>query len=88
MKKFLKILGIVFLVFLLAAGGGLFYISRGLETAANLEINQVDLFSLSDGSYIGEYNQGRFSNKVKLEVESGRIFKEGVIRCQNLEKNY
>ncbi|MFW6264961.1 MAG: FMN-binding protein [Bacillota bacterium] len=73
MKKILKVFGIVAFVFLLAAGGGLFYISRGIETIVDLEINQVEISSLSDGSYIGEFNQGRFSNKVKLEIENGRI---------------
>ncbi len=73
MKLLLKIVLSVFILFIVISGGGMFFISRGLEAGAALEINSPDLNRLEDGTYTGEYKGGRWSNKVAVTVMDHRI---------------
>ena len=73
MKLFLKIFVAVALIIALAIGGLAFYITRGLHTGAELVIDSVDLNSVEDGVYEGDYNSGRFSNKVSVTVMDHKI---------------
>lgn len=73
MKLLLKIVLWVFLLFLLVSGGGAFFISRGLEAGAALEINATDLNRLEDGTYMGEYKGGRWSNQVAVTIMDHKI---------------
>jgi len=73
MKLFLKIILTVFIVFVLVSGGGMFYISRGLEAGEAIAINDVNLMAVNDGSYSGVYKGGRWTNEVKVTVKDHRI---------------
>lgn len=73
MKLLLKIVLSIFILFIVISGGGMFFISRGLEAGAALEINTPDLNRLEDGIYTGEYKGGRWSNKVSVTVKEHRI---------------
>ncbi|HYF84726.1 MAG TPA: FMN-binding protein [Clostridia bacterium] len=73
MKLFLKIMLSVFIIFVLVSGGGLFFISRGVEAGEVLEINDVDLSKLNDGTYNGTYNGGRWTNEVNVIVKDHKI---------------
>lgn len=73
MKLLLKIVLAVFVLFILVFGGGLFYLSRGLEAGEALEINSADLSAVSDGTYNGVYKGGRWTNEVRVTVKEHRI---------------
>jgi len=73
MKKVLIILGSIILVIVLAAAGGVFYITRGLESGSRVELAGLDLADAKDGVYPGSYNSGRWSNKLQVTVKDGKI---------------
>ncbi|MFZ5353677.1 MAG: FMN-binding protein [Bacillota bacterium] len=78
MKLVLRILLSLTLIAALIIGGGLFYLTRGLDAGAVLEINAVDLTKLNDGEYEGEYNGGRWTNKVKVTVAGNKIIEVNI----------
>lgn len=73
MKKILKVVLVLFVAFLLIGVGGVSYLNRGLEAGMSIALEEVDLSSLDDGIYTGQYNAGRFSNEVKVEVKDKKI---------------
>ncbi|MBP2654672.1 MAG: hypothetical protein H6Q73_2241 [Firmicutes bacterium] len=73
MKLFLKITLSVLIAIILIGAGGLFYITRGLETGSNIEIAGIDGSSLQDGTYKGKYTSGRWSNELNITVKGGKI---------------
>jgi uncharacterized protein with FMN-binding domain len=73
MKLLLKIVLALFVIFILASGSGMFFLSRGLEAGKALEINSVNLSDLSDGAYSGTYKGGRWTNEVSVTVKDHRI---------------
>lgn len=75
MKRFFKILLSVILLFLLIFAGGIFYLSRGLKGASNITLNGIDLSKLKDGIYTGEYDYGRWTNKLDITVKDNKITK-------------
>jgi uncharacterized protein with FMN-binding domain len=72
-KLFLKLAGVLLVLFILTAGSGMFYISRGLEAGAALEIGSVNPEALRDGVYKGTYEGGRWTNQVEVTVVNHRI---------------
>jgi uncharacterized protein with FMN-binding domain len=73
MKKFSKILLSIFLIIVLIIGGGMIYITRGLESGKSVAVNTVNASTLSDGIYNGKYEAGRWTNEVKVSVKDGKI---------------
>lgn len=73
MRKFFKIVGLIMALLILVAAGGVVYLNQGLRAGRDIEIEGVNITNLSDGSYPGEYKAGRWSNKVMVTVEGGRI---------------
>ncbi len=72
-SKVLVVVGIVAAVVIIMLAGGLFAVTRGLSEMQELVINDVNLGELPDGVYTGEFNRYRWSNKVKVIIEGGRI---------------
>ncbi len=73
MKSFWKVLLFLVIIIILLAGGGLFYLSRGLDSGSRVPINEVDLSALTDGTYTGTYEGGRWTNTVKVTIKDQRI---------------
>lgn len=73
MKLLLKIVVSVLVIFVLVAGGGMFYISRGLEAGSKVEINDVSLSDIKDGVYNGGFKAGRWTNEVAVKVKDHKI---------------
>jgi len=73
MKTFWKVLLLLVIIIILLAGGGLFYLSRGLDSGSRVPINEVDLSALTDGTYTGTYEGGRWTNTVKVTIKDQRI---------------
>ena len=73
MKSFWKVLLFLVIIIFLLAGAGLFYLSRGLDSGSQVPINEVDLSTLTDGTYTGTYEGGRWTNTVKVTIKDQRI---------------
>jgi uncharacterized protein with FMN-binding domain len=86
MKLLLKIVLSIFIVLVLVAGGGLFYIGRGVEAGEILEINEVDLSRLNDGAYSGAYKGGRWTNEVNVTIKDHRIAGVEIVKDVMLPK--
>jgi len=71
--KILKILGLIFLLIVIIAAAGMFYVSRGLEEGLNVDINPVDLSEIEDGVYNGRNDFGRWTNELNVKVENHKI---------------
>ena len=83
-KAMIIILSIVGLL-VLVIGGGLIYITSGLETGKNLAINAVDLTQIEDGTYSGSYEGGRWANSVDVTVSDHKISQIDVIKTVKIE---
>jgi Uncharacterized protein conserved in bacteria len=86
MKKVITIILVVVGVIVLAIGGGIMYITSGLESGANLAINSVNVAQLEDGSYTGNYDGGRWSNEVAVTISDHKISQIDVIKPVKFEK--
>ena len=87
MKLFLKILLSLFILFVMAAGGGLFYLTHGLGSGSELVINDVNPSLLRDGMYNGKYSAGRWSNEVNVEIKDGKITDIDVVKDVTFPKS-
>lgn len=61
------------LLFLLIFVGGIFYLSRGLNEGMSISLNGIDISKLDDGKYTGEYDHGRWTNKLDITVRNNKI---------------
>lgn len=86
MRKILKVLLIVIIIFALVIAGGVFYITRGLDEGAKQVINSVDLANIPDGEYNGVYDAGRWTNEMRVTVKDHRITKIDVVKDVLLSK--
>lgn len=73
MKKLIKIVLILLVAALAVGAAGVVYLSRGLEAVGQTQVLAVSPSSLSDGVYEGSYDLGRWSNRVAVTVQGGRI---------------
>jgi len=73
MRKIVKFLLAIAAVIILAAAGGMFYLTRGLAAGSRIAVGDVDPAALSDGVFTGQYAAGRWSNTVQVTVNDGRI---------------
>jgi uncharacterized protein with FMN-binding domain len=80
MKMFIKILLSILIIFILVSGSGMFYLTRGLESGSKLKVDDVNLTSLSDGTYTGKYEAGRWANEVSVVVKDHKIVKVDVVK--------
>ena len=71
-KKIFIAIGIILVVLLI---GGIVIITSGLSDGANATLDGIDLSGVSDGSYIGTYDHGRWTNTLTVHVENGKIIK-------------
>lgn len=73
MKKRWKILLGILAVIVIAAVGMMMYLQTNLNNLVNVEIGQIDLESIEDGEYIGEYSSPPVNAKVQVELKDGKI---------------
>jgi uncharacterized protein with FMN-binding domain len=77
------------IIVIVIVGGiiGWMLFSRELREGRNLPIGAVDFKQLKDGTYVGEYEGGRYKwryNKVQVTVSSGKV--TDIKLLQNTEK--
>jgi uncharacterized protein with FMN-binding domain len=80
MKLFLKIILSIVIVFVLVAGGGMFFLTRGLDTGSKMVINNVNTTELNDGTYTGKYSAGRWTNEVSVIIKDRKITKINIVK--------
>ncbi|MFZ5946318.1 MAG: FMN-binding protein [Bacillota bacterium] len=74
LKVIIKICLSILLIFVLTAGGMMFFLTRGLESGSSVSIeDSINLSALSDGIYTGKHEDGRFSNELKVLVKDNKI---------------
>jgi uncharacterized protein with FMN-binding domain len=71
--KVLKVIGLIFILLVIVAASGMFYISRGLEEGVNVVINPVNLSEIEDGVYNGRNDFGRWTNELNVTVANSKI---------------
>lgn len=85
-SKKLRTIGIIFVVLLFVIGGGYFAASRGLTEMQEIVINDVSLDNKSDGVYTGEFNHYRWSYRVNVTIQYGKIVEVQIENGGVLEK--
>ena len=80
MKKILKLSLVLITLFMLMAGGLLFFLNRGLEVGSQLVVTDVNLSLLDDGVYRGNYDSGRWSNQIDVYVNNNQITKITIVK--------
>jgi uncharacterized protein with FMN-binding domain len=86
MKKVLIITVIILAVIMLAIGVFALVLGNGLEATRILKIGGIDPSIVPDGTYEGMYDGGRFTNKVAVTVEDGKITNIEVLKTVTFEK--
>ena len=61
------------ILLVLVFAGGMIYLSIGLKAGQNVVLSGLDMSNVHDGVYYGSYKAGRWSNKVAVTVDNGRI---------------
>ncbi|MEA4882303.1 MAG: FMN-binding protein [Clostridia bacterium] len=78
--KMLKIMFWIVTGLVAVIGGAVIRDMVGRRGIKSLLISAVDFSGLRDGVYTGQYKGGRWSNKVKVTVASGRVTAIDVVR--------
>jgi uncharacterized protein with FMN-binding domain len=91
----LKIIVWILVGLAVVVGGVIAFGLIGRRAGEALPIGSVDFSELTDGEYTGQYKGGRWSNKVRVTVRSGRVtgidvvkdvlFSQPEVRRQTLE---
>ncbi len=71
MKKGFKIFGIVVLAFVILLGGAFFYIKS--QEVPHVQVSNVELDNIKDGSYEGEFSEGLVKVNLSVEVKDNKI---------------
>lgn len=79
MKKVLKWIGIIIVLFIAAIAITAFL---GKDQTENLTISQIDLSKISDGTYTGNYDSFRWTNHVEVTVQDHQITEIQVVKLQ------
>lgn len=88
MKKVFKVIGIVFLGFIIFIIIFVWSDLKEQKEVRKMVIKDVNINNLSNGSYEGEYNNYRWSNKVRVTINNHKITKINFIedKMAGLEK--
>lgn len=80
MKKILLWIGIVLLLLVILV---LAFALPGKKDALSLQIENVDLLQIEDGTYTGTYDCLRFTNSVAVTVMNHQITGISILKTQN-----
>lgn len=86
MNLIFKIIICIVIVGFVCAAGGMFYITRGLESGRKLIINDVKPSLLRDGTYNGKYDSGRWSNQVNVVIKDSKITEIDIVKDVKFSK--
>ncbi|MDW7659944.1 MAG: hypothetical protein SCL54_00820 [Bacillota bacterium] len=63
MKRTIKVLVLILLILIAAGTGGIMFLASGLEDGEAITVMDVETDSLSDGEFVGTYENKRWDNK-------------------------
>ncbi len=86
MKTFLKIMMVIIGCTVIIIAGGIFYITKDIKNTNSVKIESLSGTSFKDGTHVGEYENGRFSNQISLVVANGKIEEIKVLKFVLIEK--
>ena len=72
MKKALTVALILFVICTISTVGYLL-ITLGLKDGQNLKLSGVDPSQCKNGTFVGQYQEGRWTNMISVTVKDGRI---------------
>jgi uncharacterized protein with FMN-binding domain len=72
-EKIIKRIAAMGAVLVLLLTISVFFVNRGMDKIDALVINPVDIVSIPDGTYKGNYCEGRWCYDLSVQVEGGRI---------------
>jgi len=84
LKKFLKWTGLLFLLLLCTL---VFFDYLRKEETLSLVITNVDFSRISDGTYVGTYDNTRFSNTIEVTVLNHKIINIHPLKIQDGRNN-
>lgn len=73
MKRWQRILIVVAIVMVVIFAGSYMYLKNNLENLVSMEVEDIEITQLKDGSYIGEYSVLPVSVTVEVKISNGRI---------------
>src|SRR5690554_3306262 len=73
MKKNIKIITSILAILLLIFAGGMLYLTRGLKDKENIQMDGINISNISDGTYEGKFEAGRWTNQLRVTVKGQRI---------------
>jgi len=71
--KVVIVIGCILLALILVGVGAMLWITNGLSKYKKMPIGKVDLSTVKDGTYVGSFNGGRWSNTLSVTVKDHRI---------------
>ena len=80
MKKHIKIILGVVILFVLIISGTAFYMTSGLNSRKDMIISPIHFSQLEDGVYKGKYNGGRWSNEVNVTLKNKKITQIAIVK--------
>jgi uncharacterized protein with FMN-binding domain len=72
-KMVLTIIIGIFIVFGVISGSMMIYLLNGMSRTKSLVIADVPLDRIADGTYRGQFDEGRWANALDVKVENGKI---------------
>lgn len=81
MLRILLYVGAVILIIMIAI---FIYFNQGLSKYRKMVINEVDLLSIEDGTYQGEFSGGRWKNKLEVTVKDHKIVDIKMIQASDM----
>lgn len=73
MKRFLKVLLGILVVLVIFIGIGFYSMTKDIKEGKTVEINNVNIATLSDGEYNGKFSFSRWQSEVNVIVKNGKI---------------
>lgn len=86
LKRTLVAISILIALFAVIGLAMAFFLSRGLAETQALKIRPVTAGSLADGTYAGQYGDGRWANQLDVTVKDGRITAIQIRKTVQFEK--
>ncbi len=81
MKKVLLVIGAIVFVLVIAAAAGFAFMAKSKPVPV-IEVGQVDLEKIRDGSYTGDFDAGLVKVKVKVDVADHKISSVNIVEHQ------
>jgi uncharacterized protein with FMN-binding domain len=72
-RTVLIVTGAIVLVIVVVVAGVIIWLTSGLSKYENMTVRSVDLSRVTDGTYTGNFDGGRWTNTVRVKVKNHRI---------------